>query len=76
MHSGPAIVAQALESISALEFCRPAEAGEFTRRAFEHGRIDLTQAEGIRDLIEAETEEQRVLALHAAEVESLSLTSL
>jgi tRNA modification GTPase len=47
---------------------RIAEPGEFTRRAFESGRIDLTEAEGIRDLIDAETEAQRKLALSAAEV--------
>lgn len=47
---------------------RLAEPGEFTRRAFESGRIDLTEAEGIRDLIDAETESQRKLAIRAAKV--------
>ena len=46
---------------------RPANPGEFTRRAFENGRIDLTEAEGLADLIEAETEFQRKSALAMAE---------
>lgn len=41
---------------------RPAERGEFTRQAFMSGRMDLTEVEGLRDLIEAETEDQRKLA--------------
>lgn len=45
-----------------------AERGEFTRRAFEKGRIDMTQVEGLKDLIEAETEEQRKWALGAVQV--------
>jgi tRNA modification GTPase len=45
-----------------------AEPGEFTRRAFENGRVDLTQVEGLKDLIDAETEEQRKWALSAAHV--------
>ena len=44
-----------------------AQPGEFTRRAFENGRIDLTEAEGLADLIEAETESQRKAALAMAE---------
>ena len=43
--------------------CGRREPGEFTRRAFENGRIDLTEAEGLADLIEAETESQRKAAL-------------
>ncbi len=46
-----------------LGFCRLAEPGEFTRRAFEHGKLDLTQAEAIADLVAAETDQQRKLAL-------------
>ena len=46
---------------------RLAEPGEFTRRALENGRIDLTEAEGLADLIEAETESQRRAALALAE---------
>ncbi|KAL1755296.1 hypothetical protein FB107DRAFT_213825 [Schizophyllum commune] len=66
VHSGRAIVSSILSAISALPFCRPAEAGEFTKRAFLGGRLDLTQAEGLKDLIDAETEGQRRIALSAA----------
>ncbi|KAL0064756.1 mitochondrial splicing system protein [Marasmius tenuissimus] len=66
VHSGRAIVAAVLNAIAQLPFCRPAEPGEFTRRAFNGGRVDLTQVEGLRDLIDAETETQRVMALRAA----------
>ncbi len=52
-----------LEAIGQLGFCRLAEPGEFTRRAFEHGKLDLTQAEAIADLVAAETDQQRRLAL-------------
>jgi tRNA modification GTPase len=45
---------------------RPAEPGEFTRRAFLGGRVDLTQAEALRDLVDAETESQRRIALRGA----------
>ncbi|KAF5333984.1 hypothetical protein D9611_015051 [Ephemerocybe angulata] len=48
---------------------RPAAPGEFTRRAFLGGRLDLTQVEGLKDLIDAETEGQRRLAVRAAEGE-------
>ena len=46
--------------------CAPAAPGEFTRRAFENGRIDLAEAEGLADLLEAETESQRRAALALA----------
>lgn len=62
LHGGPAVVAGVLEALSALGL-RLAEPGEFTRRAFENGRLDLAQAEGVADLIEAETEAQRRQAL-------------
>ena len=52
---------------AAIEGLREAEPGEFTRRAFENGRIDLTEAEGLADLLEAETEAQRRAALRLAE---------
>lgn len=64
-HGSPSVVAavqQALASVGA----RPAEPGEFTRRAFETGRLDLTQAEALSDLIAAETESQREQALSGA----------
>jgi tRNA modification GTPase len=59
LHGGPAIVKAVLAALSALPECRLAEPGEFARRAFENGKIDLAQAEGLADLIEAETEAQR-----------------
>lgn len=62
LHGGPAVVAGVLEALAALGI-RLAEPGEFTRRAFENGRLDLAQAEGVADLIEAETEAQRRQAL-------------
>lgn len=64
VHSGRAVLTAILTALSKLHFCRPAEPGEFTRRAFEGGRMDLTQVEGLRDLIEAETEAQRKIAVN------------
>jgi|FEC22Drversion2_1045045.scaffolds.fasta_scaffold00380_4 tRNA modification GTPase len=63
LHGGRAVVAGALEVIGKLGFCRLAEPGEFTRRAFEHGKLDLTEAEAIADLVAAETDQQRRQAL-------------
>ncbi len=62
-HGGRASVAAILSELAAFEGCRAAEAGEFTRRAFEAGRLDLTEVEGLADLIAAETEAQRKQAL-------------
>jgi tRNA modification GTPase len=67
-HSGRALLAAVLRSLAKIPTLRPAEPGEFTRRAFAGGRLDLTQVEGLRDLIDAETEGQRRVALRAAEV--------
>jgi len=58
-HGGPAVVAALLEALASEPGLRLAEPGEFTRRAVENGRLDLTQAEGIADLVAAETEVQR-----------------
>lgn len=66
-HGGRAVVDAVLTALAAVEGLRLAEPGEFTRRAFENGRIDLTEAEGLADLIEAETEAQRKAALAMAE---------
>ena len=66
-HGGRAVVDGLLAALAELEGLRTAEPGEFTRRAFENGRIDLTEAEGLADLIEAETESQRRTALALAE---------
>ncbi|HCY55282.1 MAG TPA: tRNA uridine-5-carboxymethylaminomethyl(34) synthesis GTPase MnmE [Oceanicaulis sp.] len=62
IHGGPAVIAALIEALMA-EGLRPAEPGEFSRRAFAHGRMDLTEAEGLADLIDAETEAQRLQAL-------------
>jgi tRNA modification GTPase len=67
-HSGRALISAVLSSLSRIPFCRLAEPGEFTRRAFEGGRLDLTQVEGLKDLIDADTEGQRRIALRAAGV--------
>jgi len=66
-HGGRAVVDAVLGSLARIGGLRLAEPGEFTRRAFENGRIDLTEAEGLADLIEAETESQRKAALTMAE---------
>ena len=62
LHGGPAIV-DAVSGALLAQGLRLAEPGEFTRRAFEHGRLDLDQAEAVADLVDAETEAQRRQAL-------------
>ena len=62
LHGGRAVVEAASRALIALGL-RPAEPGEFTRRAFENGRMDLTQAEAVADLIDAETAAQAAQAL-------------
>lgn len=66
-HGGRAVVDGILSALNSIEGLREALPGEFTRRAFENGRIDLTEAEGLADLIEAETDGQRKAALALAE---------
>jgi len=66
-HGGRAVVDALLAGLASIDGLREAQPGEFTRRAFENGRIDLTEAEGLADLIEAETESQRKAALALAE---------
>ena len=63
IHGGRAVVAALLEELSRFPNLRHAEPGEFSRRAFENGRLDLVEVEGLADLINAETEMQRRLAL-------------
>ncbi|QEE08323.1 tRNA uridine-5-carboxymethylaminomethyl(34) synthesis GTPase MnmE [Bartonella kosoyi] len=63
LHGGKAVVNRFLDELSTFSGCRIAEAGEFSRRAFMEGKLDLVQAEGLADLIEAETESQRRLAV-------------
>ena len=59
LHGSHAVVAAVFDALKNIEGCRPAEAGEFTRRAFDNGRLDLTAIEGLADLIAAETPAQR-----------------
>ncbi|WP_245428876.1 tRNA uridine-5-carboxymethylaminomethyl(34) synthesis GTPase MnmE [Phyllobacterium phragmitis] len=66
LHGGVAVVDRFLRELSSFESCRMAEPGEFTRRAFANGKMDLTVAEGLADLVSAETEGQRRLALQVA----------
>ncbi len=66
LHGGRAVVAAVEVALDAMPGLRRAEAGEFTRRAFENGRIDLAEAEGLADLLAAETESQRRQALGMA----------
>ncbi|WP_417465632.1 tRNA uridine-5-carboxymethylaminomethyl(34) synthesis GTPase MnmE [Kordiimonas sp.] len=63
LHGGRAVVSGVLEALDRMPNLRPAEAGEYSRRAFEHGKLDLTEAEGLNDLIHAQTAAQREQAL-------------
>ncbi|XP_060686070.1 tRNA modification GTPase GTPBP3, mitochondrial isoform X1 [Hemiscyllium ocellatum] len=63
VHGGPAVLSGVLQALACSPGLRPAEAGEFTKRAFLNGKLDLTEVEGLGDLIHAETEAQRRQAL-------------
>ncbi len=63
LHGGRAVVAGVERVLADMDGLRVAEPGEFTRRALTHGRIDLTEAEGLGDLLSAETDAQRRMAL-------------
>lgn len=63
VHGSLAVVQAVLQALAKVEGLRMAEAGEFTRRALENGRLDLAQVEGLADLIDAETEAQRLQSL-------------
>jgi tRNA modification GTPase len=63
IHGGRAVLAALFAALSEFENARAAEPGEFTRRAFENGKLDLTEAEGLDDLIHADTDRQRRQAL-------------
>jgi tRNA modification GTPase len=67
LHGGRAVVAAVERTLSVMPGLSPAQPGEFTRRALTNGRIDLTEAEGLGDLLAAETESQRRAAILAAE---------
>jgi len=63
LHGGGAVLGSVLSALGSLRGLRIAEPGEFTRRAFEHGKLDLTQAEAVVDLVDAETRAQQTQAL-------------
>jgi tRNA modification GTPase len=63
VHGGPAVLDGILAALNTVGGLRPAEPGEFTRRAFEAGKLDLTQAEALADLVDAETRAQAKQAL-------------
>ena len=63
LHGGRAVIAATLAARARVDGLRMAEPGEFTRRAFENGKLDLAQAEGVADLVDAETDAQRRQAL-------------
>lgn len=71
LHGSTAVLKSTLSAIGRVKggtTIRPAEPGEFTRLAFDAGKMDLTEVEGLRDLIESETEVQRRLAVRQAGV--------
>ncbi|XP_014249731.1 tRNA modification GTPase GTPBP3, mitochondrial [Cimex lectularius] len=63
VHGGPAVISSVLDALGKINGLRPAEQGEFTKRAFYSGKLDLTSVEGLADLINAETENQRKQAI-------------
>jgi tRNA modification GTPase len=63
VHGSRAVIAAVLAALGEIAGCRLAEPGEFVRRAFENGKVDLAQVEGLADLVDAETEAQRRQAL-------------
>lgn len=67
IHGGPAVISAVTDALAAVPETRLALPGEFSRRAFEHGKMDLTAAEAIADLVDAETEGQRKQALRQME---------
>ena len=68
LHSSHAVISVVLSQLSYLPGLRPAKPGEFTMRAVKSGRMDLTQAEGVHDLVEARTETQRQAAVNLLKV--------
>ncbi|KAK2177643.1 hypothetical protein NP493_587g00000 [Ridgeia piscesae] len=75
VHGGPAVVTTTLQALGSIPGLRPAEPGEFTKRAFQNGKLDLTEVEGLADLIAAETELQHRQALRQMEGDLASLYS-
>ncbi len=75
VHGGRAVIEGILRALAQIPACRPAEPGEFTKRAFQNGKLDLTEAEAIADLIDAETEMQKLQAIAQAHGALLQLYS-
>ena len=75
VHGSIAVVQAVLRELSAIENLRHADAGEFTRRALENNRLDISKVEGLADLIESETEAQRMQALRVLSGELGNLTN-
>jgi tRNA modification GTPase len=73
VHGSPSVVERLLIELSKFENCRPAEAGEFSRRAFENERMDLVEVEGLADLLASDTEAQRKLAMRQFSGEASSV---
>lgn len=67
VHGGPAVTSAVINALSSMNGLRPAQAGEYTKRAFLNDKMDLTEVEGLGDLIHAETEAQRRQALNQME---------
>jgi tRNA modification GTPase len=67
LHGGRAVVAAVLNALSEIELVRAARPGEFTERAFEFGKLDLSQVEALSDLIDSDTEQQRLQAIKGLE---------
>ena len=75
VHGSIAVVQAVLRELSAIENLRHADAGEFTRRALENNRLDISKVEGLADLIDSETEAQRMQALRVLSGELGNLTN-
>lgn len=73
IHGGLSVINSLIEALSSFQNMRLAEAGEFTKRAFYNEKLDLTEVEGLSDLINAETEQQRKLALRQLQGDLSSL---
>ncbi|KAF2071370.1 hypothetical protein CYY_007310 [Polysphondylium violaceum] len=63
IHGGRAVIHDTLEAISTIPGTRSSQPGEFTKRSFDNGKLDLTQVEGLSDLLDAQTQHQRKIAL-------------
>lgn len=73
VHGGRAVINAVMSALAAIPGSRYAGAGEFSRRAFAHAKLDITAAEGLADLINADTEAQRRLAIRQAEGEAYAV---